>query len=104
MLLVPANTPHRLSASGEILTSWPTHLLATPRLHMLLEIIILGDFPMIPFLILVGIFLVSGATDKTQTNTHLVVFILGALLKKPGPMHTLWNSSHISLGAHKTME
>jgi hypothetical protein len=99
MLLVPASAPCRLSASGEILTSWPTHLLATPHLHMLWEIIILGDFPVILFLILVGIFLVSGATDKTQTDMHLVVFILGTLLKKPGLMHTLWNSSCISFSA-----
>jgi hypothetical protein len=59
---------------------------------------------MIPFLILEGIFLDSSATDKTQTNAHLAVFKLSALLTKPGPMHTLWHSSCISLGVHKTME
>jgi hypothetical protein len=65
MLLVPVSAPHRLSASREILTAYPTHLLATPRLHLLLEIIILGDFLVILFLILVGNFLVFDATDKT---------------------------------------
>jgi hypothetical protein len=43
---------------------------------------------MIPFLILAGIFLVSGVTNKNQTGAHLVVFILCALLTKLGPMRT----------------
>jgi hypothetical protein len=51
----------------EILTSWPTHPLVIPHPHMLLEVIIQGYFLMIPFLILVGIFLISGTTEKTQT-------------------------------------
>jgi hypothetical protein len=93
MLLVPSSAPRRLSASGEILTSWPTHLLATPRLHLLLEIIILGDFSVILFLILVGIFLVSDATEKTWTDVHLVVFILGMLLTKLGLMCMFWHFS-----------
>jgi hypothetical protein len=98
------SSPCRVSASGEILTAWPTHLLAAPHLHMLQEIIILGYFLVIPFLIPMGIFLVSDATNKTHINVHLVVFILGTLLKKYGLMHTLWNYLCISFGVCKTME
>jgi hypothetical protein len=58
---------------------------------------------MIPFLIHVGIFLISSATNKTQTNTHLVDFKLGTQLTKLDLVHSM-SFSCISLGAHKTME
>jgi hypothetical protein len=56
---------------------------------------------MIPFLILVGIFLIFGATEKTWTDVHLVDFKLGMQLTKLGLVHTLCHSSRISLGACK---
>jgi hypothetical protein len=97
-----SSAPCRLPASREILTSWPTHSLAFPRLCMLLAVIIRGDLLMIPFLILaMGIFLFSGALDKTQTDVHLVVFKLGVQLTKLGLVCTLCHSSCISLGHAK---
>jgi hypothetical protein len=41
----------------------------------------------------VDIFLVSDATNKTRIGAHFVVFILGALLTKLGPMCLFWLSS-----------
>jgi hypothetical protein len=72
MFLALVSAPRRLFPLEEILTSWPTNLLATPRLQLLLAIIIEGDFPVIIFLVPVGIFLVYGATENTQTEAHLV--------------------------------
>jgi hypothetical protein len=89
MLLVPANATHRLSASREILIVWPTRSLVIPSLCMLLEVIIREDFSMIPFLILAGIFLISGATEKNHTEAYLVVFKIGTLMKKLSTVHTL---------------
>jgi hypothetical protein len=66
----------------EILISLPTCPLVVPCPHMLLALIIQGDFPIIPFLILAGIFLVSGTTDKIHTITHFVVFKLNVQLAK----------------------
>jgi hypothetical protein len=104
MLPVYACAPVGLLVSMEILTSWQACPLEFPLPHMLLTIIIQGDFMMISFLILVGIFLIFGATFKTQIGTHLIYFKLGMELKKNGLVHTLCHSSRISLGMHKTME
>jgi hypothetical protein len=91
MLLVPANAPRRLYALGAITTAWPIHLLAAPHIDLLLAIIILKYLLIIIFFILVDIFLVYSEIEKTQNDTHMVVFKLGMLLKKLGPMHMFWN-------------
>ena len=59
---------------------------------------------MISFLILEGIFMFSDATDKTWINMYLVVFKFGALLTELIPMYSVFYSSRISSGAHKTIE
>jgi hypothetical protein len=56
---------------------------------------------MIYFLISMGIFLISGETNKTQTDMHWVDFNLGAQLTKPGPEHT---SSHSSRELEKNLK
>jgi hypothetical protein len=71
---------------------------------MLLEVIIHGYFPTIPFLIPVRIFLFFGEKEKNHTIVYLVVFKRGMQLEKLGLVHTLCHSSHISLGTHKTFE
>jgi hypothetical protein len=103
-LLVPTISPRRFSALGAILNFWLAHLLATPHIHMLRAVIILGDFLVIPFLIPTAIFLDFDAIEKNRTDAHLVVFILSALLTKPSLMHTLLNSLCVSFGAQKNME
>jgi hypothetical protein len=97
-LLVSKNAPHRLSASMENLNVGPTYPMAIPRPCILMVVIIQGYFLMISFLTLVGVLLISGATDKTQTNANLVDCNIGVKLKKIGPTHTLCPSSRISLG------
>jgi len=78
MLLAHACSPHSLYEMRAILTDWLAHPLYVPCSLMLLEIIIQGDFLMIPFLISTCIFLIYDATDKTWVDAHLVDFKLGA--------------------------
>jgi hypothetical protein len=73
----------------EILTAWPTRPLSIPHPRMLLEIIIWGDFPMIPFFILADIFLVFGATGKIWIDVLLVECNIGTQLTKRDLVHTL---------------
>jgi hypothetical protein len=68
---------------------------------MFLAVNIWGDFPMIPFLILTGIFFISDAPKKTQSDAHLVAFNIGVKMKKIDLVHTLCQFSCISLSAKK---
>jgi hypothetical protein len=100
-LLVYAISPGRIFSSREILTSYLAHSLVTPCPYILLATTIRGDFHMIPFLILVGIFFFSGTTSNTLTDSILVFFKPVMQLKKLSPVHTLCLSPCIFLGARK---
>jgi hypothetical protein len=78
MLLSHSCIPCILSGIGAILTIFPDHLFSAPRSLVLLAVIIHKDFLTIPFLILVGGFMISSATDKTHINVRISYLGLGA--------------------------
>jgi hypothetical protein len=89
MLLFPSCIPCILSGIGEILTTFPTHLLSAPCSLVLLEVIIREYFLMIPFLIC----LLDFWCDRPWTWLKIT---------KLGPTHTFCHSPCIISGTHKT--
>jgi hypothetical protein len=80
--MVPSRAPHRFSSSGEILIALAGSSSVSPCLHMLLQVIIIGDISMIPFFLSMSFFLISDAIDKTRIDGLLTTFRLGVLLNK----------------------